>query len=48
MYRISDKDLNEYYARDYYGPGTNYFDPPYDDELTEDDISETFEEEDYV
>jgi hypothetical protein len=25
---ISDGDLDNYYARDYYGPGTDYFDPP--------------------
>lgn len=52
MYRISDKELNEYYARDYYGPGTNYFDPPeYNDEWTEDDIDEILRdvwEDEYV
>lgn len=33
---ISDRQLDEYYARDYYGPGTNYFEPP----ETEDDLNE--------
>lgn len=35
---ISDRDLDNYYARDYYGPGTDYFDPPYWE--TEDDIDQ--------
>ena len=51
MFKISDRELNEYYARDYYGPGTNYFDPPYDDEFTEDDIDEILRdvwEDEYV
>lgn len=39
---ISDAALEEHYARDYYGPGTNYFEPPCWE--TEDDID--FEEED--
>ena len=45
MDRISDVDLNNYYARDYYGPGTNYFDGPY----TEDDLVDVLncEEDDY-
>ena len=33
--RISDAVLNAWYARDYYGPGTNYFDPPMYDDLDE-------------
>lgn len=28
---ISDAALDAYYARDYYGPGTDYFDPPGDE-----------------
>ena len=51
MYRISDRELNEYYAKDYYGPGTNYFDPPHEDEFTEDDIDEILRdvwEDEYV
>lgn len=27
VYQISDKDLDDYYAKDYYGTGTNYFEP---------------------
>ena len=39
---ISDAALNSYYARDYYGPGTDYFDPP---EWTDDDLEDMWEEE---
>ena len=28
----NDDAVDEHYARDYYGIGTNYFDPPEDDE----------------
>lgn len=28
----SDAEIDNYYARDYYGPGTNYFEPPEEDE----------------
>ena len=27
---ISYGDLDAYYSKDYYGPGTDYFDGPYD------------------
>ena len=40
---ISDRALDSYYARDYYGPGTDYFDPP--DWETEDDIDAVIAEE---
>ena len=30
MRMISDKDLDNYYSKDYYGLGTDYFDGPYD------------------
>ena len=39
---ISDAALNSYYARDYYGSGTDYFDPP---EWTDDDLEEMWEDE---
>lgn len=39
---ISDRALDEYYAKDYYGAGTNYFDPP--DWVTEDDLDEVLDE----
>lgn len=42
---ISDRALDNYYARDYYGPGTDYFDPPYSDWETEDDIDAVIAEE---
>lgn len=42
---ISDRALDNYYARDYYGPGTDYFDPPYPDWETEDDIDAVIDEE---
>lgn len=38
MEKISDRVLDEYYAKDYFGSGTNYFEPPEDEE--EDDESE--------
>ena len=40
---ISDRALDAYYARDYYGPGTYYFDPP--DWETEDDLGDIWDED---
>ena len=50
MNEITDRALDAYYARDYYGPGTHYFEPPdftesEIDEITE-DIMDELEEED--
>lgn len=39
---ISDIELDRYYARDYYGVGTDYFNPPEWD--TEDDLYEVLED----
>lgn len=38
----TDAMINEHYAADYYGIGTNYFEPPECDELdeVEDDLNE--------
>ena len=36
MKEITDRALDAYYARDYYGPGTDYFEPP---DFTEEDRS---------
>ncbi len=33
----SDSAIDEHYARDYYGKGTNYFEPPEYDDCDEDD-----------
>ena len=42
---ISDAALEEHYARDYYGPGTNYFEPPdFEEDLLEDDLGVLDEE----
>lgn len=44
----SDAMIMEHYARDYYGAGTNYFEPPeWDDELdyVEDDLDDLLGEE---
>ncbi len=41
MRMISDKDLDNYYSKDYYGSGTDYFDGPYD----LDDLEEEYENE---
>lgn len=47
MFAYSDRDFENYYARDYYGAGTNYFEPPECDELdyVEDDLEELLGEE---
>ena len=41
MKEIPDSALDSYYARDYYGPGTDYFEPP---EFTEEEMDEITEE----
>lgn len=40
---ISDRELDAYYAKDYYGSGTDYFDPP--DWETEDDLNDIWDED---
>lgn len=39
----SDAAVDAHYSADYYGPGTDYFDPP---EWTDDDLEDVLEEED--
>ena len=42
---ISDASLDAHYARDYYGPGTDYFEPPdFEEDLLEDDLGVLDEE----
>lgn len=42
----SDAMIDEHYARDYYGVGTNYFEPEWDKlDYVEDDLEELLGEE---
>lgn len=38
----TDAQIDAHYSRDYYGPGTDYFEPP---EWAGDDLEEVLEEE---
>lgn len=40
----SDAQIDAHYSRNYYGPGTDYFDPP---EWVDDDLGEVLEEEEW-
>ena len=37
-----DAQIDAHYSKNYYGPGTDYFDPP---EWVDDDLGEVLEEE---
>lgn len=45
MYYYSDSEMDNYYSQDFYGPGTDYFDPPEADEEY-DDLDIVFQSDD--
>ena len=46
MYYYSDSEMDNYYSQDFYGPGTDYFDPPEEDE--EDPVDDEYDDLDIV